>query len=688
MKRLLRASMLGALVALAALAAGAAPARAVAVSAGTGNGLAGQTVDVDVNTASLTGLNVVSFAFDLSYNNTVVTAVDVVPTGGLAATAGWSAFEFHVTNNSSTGTIHVSAAGSAPLSGSGSLLKVRFTINPALLNGSSTTLTLAGFVFNEGSPSAERSNGSITVNATPQINVSPDVGEIVRGTTMNFTVSGSVTNPVTWSTSSPAIATINSSGVLTGVAPGTVTVTATDAAAHSSTTTDVITVRGMGITAGSQTVVIGQTVTLPVTVTSLNGLGIRAGQFTMTFNAVTLQPTGVTTPIGTLLNGWGPVGFGAANGRLTVDFAGSTDLVGSGVLCYVTFATIGTGGSSMAFSSATFNETLPALRTSGSVSVTALPTITVNPDNVTLLAGQTQQFTVSGSPTLPITWSVEDPSVATISASGLLTAVHGGTTRVRAQDAVGAVDYTTMLDVYDFRATLGSTTGPAGGTVKVYVTSDRVVGALDVRSMQFDVTWSSAYVTGGRTNASGLWIGWAPGGLQSHYQANKLTVAAAGSNPMPNSGPELGSLLFDIAPGTPSGTNIPLTLTHLVFNEGSPRALITNGTLHVISTTDIDTPSPLAFGLGAAEPNPVHESTRIPFTLPSGRADGEHVRLAVFGLDGRRVRTLLDGAMGAGAHAARWDGRDDAGRAVSAGLYFTRLEWAGRVATRKLTLVH
>ncbi len=178
MKRLLRASMLGALVALAALAAGAAPARAVAVSAGTGSGLAGQTVDVDVNTASLTGLNVVSFAFDLSYNNTVVTAVDVIPTGGLTATAGWNAIEFHVSNNSTTGTIHVSAAGSAPLAGSGSLLKVRFTINPALLNGSGTTLTLAGFVFNEGSPSAERSNGSITVNATPQINVSPDVGEI------------------------------------------------------------------------------------------------------------------------------------------------------------------------------------------------------------------------------------------------------------------------------------------------------------------------------------------------------------------------------------------------------------------------------------------------------------------------------------------------------------------------------
>ncbi len=687
MKRLLRASMLGALVALAALAAGAAPARAVAVSSGNGSGLAGQTVDVDVNTVSVTGLNVVSFTFDLAYNNTVITAVDVIPTGGLAATAGWSAFEFHVTNNSTTGTIHVSAAGSTPLSGAGSLLKVRFTIDPDLLNGGSSSLTLSRFVFNEGTPSAERTNGSFSVGVTPQINVSPDVGEIIRTQTLNFSVSGSVTNPVTWTTSNAAIATINSSGVLTGVAPGTVTVTATDAAAHSSTTTGVITVRGMGLTAGTTTVVVGQSVTLPITVTSLNGLGIRAGQFTLTFPSNVLQATGVTTPIGTLLNGWGPVGFGAGTGKATVDFAGSTDLTGSGVLCYVTFATVGTGYVGVTMSSATFNETLTAYKTNGSVNVTPIPTITVNPDQVTLLAGQTQQFTVSGSPTLPITWSVEDPTVATITPGGLLTAVHGGTTRVHAVDAVGAEDYTTMLDVYDFRVTVGSTTGPAGGTVRVYLTSDRVIGALDVRSLQFDMTWNSAYVTGGRTNASGLWIGWAPNGLQSHFQANKLTVAAAGSTAMPNSGPEIASLLFDLSPSTPIPTDIPLTLTRLVFNEGSPRALITNGTLRVRSTTDIEASGPLAFGLGVAEPNPVRTSTRIPFTLPSGRAGGEHVRLAVFGVDGGRVRTLLDGPLGPGAHEAAWDGRDDAGRALSAGLYFTRLEWAGRVATRKVTLV-
>jgi hypothetical protein len=684
--RPLHSTILAALAALALLAASAAPARAVAVSSGSGSGMAGQTVDIDINTADLTGLGVVSFQFSLGYNNTIVTATDVITTGSMVAAAGWSAPQFHVTNSGSAGTISVSAAGTSALSGAGSLLKVRFVIMPSQLGGNYAYLTLPSFTFNEGAPPATPSGSYLTVVATPQIDVTPEQGEIVRGSTLGFSVSGSPTAPIAWMTSNSNIATISSAGLLTGVAPGAVTVTATDAASHSATTSGQVLVRGMGLTAGTATVVAGQPVTLPITVTTLAGLGIRSGQFTLSFSP-TIVATGVTTPSGTLLNGWGATSFDQGPGSASVAFAGPTDLTGSGTLCNVTFSTANPTSVGIGVASALFNENLPALRTSGLVTVNALPTIAVSPDQVTLLAGQTQQFSLTGSYTNPIAWSVEDPSIASITSAGLVTALQGGVTRVRAQDAVGAVDYNTALTVYDLKATLSSATGPPGRTVKLVLASDRLVGGLAIHSLQFSAGWAGAYVVGGRATPSGLWNAWYPGGIVSHFTPNALIVASGGASVLGGTGPELGSIELDIAPGAPLGTDIPVNVNNLVLNEGHPVAQSVGGVVHVRATTELDGPAAAAFALGRSEPNPARGGARIPFALPDAPGAASRASLAVYALDGRRVRTLIDSPLEPGPHEAWWDGRDDAGQPVRAGLYFTRLLWRGQSATRKLARV-
>jgi hypothetical protein len=181
---------------------------------------------------------------------------------------------------------------------------------------------------------------------------------------------------------------------------------------------------------------------------------------------------------------------------------------------------------------------------------------------------------------------------------------------------------------------------------------------------------------------------WGPGApLSKFYATGSLSCAAAGSAVMGNQGTDLASVLLDISPTATLGQTIPLTLNGLVFNEGLPKPLVVNGSLQVVNTADVDPPPGLAaFSLGASEPNPAREGTRIPFSLPSLASTGP-VRLGVFALDGRRVRGLLDGPMGPGPHEVVWDGRDDGGRAVSAGLYFTRLECGAQRATRKLTVV-
>ncbi len=672
---------------LAALLAG--PAHAIAVACGNISGLAGAVVDVPVSTASVTALGVLSFQFEISYNPSVVTPTAVLETGTLPGTAGWNNATFSVlTFNASSARLSVSDAGATALTGTGPLMVLRFTLNPELLNGSSTTLGFTGFTFNEGNPPATTTNGSITVNPTPQITVSPATGVSYRAATLQFFASGSVSNPVTWATTDPTIATISGTGLLTGVSPGFTRVFAVDAAARRDTTDGLIEIRGMRLTAGSASVVQALSVEVPITTTSLSGLGVRSGQFTLTYNSNLLTPTGVTAPPGTLLYGHGPMGFGIPTpGTLSVDFTGTTDLSGTGALCRVAFtgSSTNSGTSSLTWVSALFNETLPAVTVNGSVNVTGVGSLFISPDQVTLLTGQTPAFTVRGSPTPtpPITWSVLDPTVASISPSGLLTALAGGDTQVRAQDALGALDFNTAVHVYDFAASLGTLTAVPGATVRIPLNSDRTLGALGIYSLQYTVQWSGTAITAARAGRSGLSAIWQPTGFASLLTLPRITLAGAGSVPLNDDGTEISAIEFDIAPGTAPGTDITLTLSSLLFNEGTPRATLTGGTIRVRTTADVADDTAPRFSLSPSEPNPMRSSGVFRFTLP---ATSSSVRLGVYALDGRLVRRLHDGTLGAGRHDWAWDGRDDAARTLAAGLYFCRLESDGQTLTRKFAL--
>jgi hypothetical protein len=87
--------------------------------------------------------------------------------------------------------------------------------------------------------------------------------------------------------------------------------------------------------------------------------------------------------------------------------------------------------------------------------------------------------------------------------------------------------------------------------------------------------------------------------------------------------------------------------------------------------------------LGAIRPNPFRQSTTIPFTLAAAGA----VRLVMVDLQGRVVRTLVDQNLGPGSHQMSWDGRDDLGRPVRAGVYFAKLSGHDGEAVRRAILM-
>lgn len=78
---------------------------------------------------------------------------------------------------------------------------------------------------------------------------------------------------------------------------------------------------------------------------------------------------------------------------------------------------------------------------------------------------------------------------------------------------------------------------------------------------------------------------------------------------------------------------------------------------------------PVHFALHQNRPNPFSHATSIAFDLPVGSA----VRLDVFDLQGRRIRTLVNHSFGPGRHVATWDRQDHRGRDVPVGVYLYRL---------------
>lgn len=91
----------------------------------------------------------------------------------------------------------------------------------------------------------------------------------------------------------------------------------------------------------------------------------------------------------------------------------------------------------------------------------------------------------------------------------------------------------------------------------------------------------------------------------------------------------------------------------------------------------------LAFNLGQASPNPFNPWTAIRFEVPAT----VHAELHIYGVDGRLLRTLMDGIVAPGRHTYTWDSRDDAGRQAAAGVYYYVLEAGDYRATRRMVLL-
>jgi len=176
--------------------------------------------------------------------------------------------------------------------------------------------------------------------------------------------------------------------------------------------------------------------------------------------------------------------------------------------------------------------------------------------------------------------------------------------------------------------------------------------------------------------------------LSGHVAGNLMFYPNIGSNDDPlyehSYRVESGSVEFDLV-------GVGRTRPCLAWwNEDERADLLVGSTyakVHLLEGWEIfpdaapETGSP--FSLDAPWPQPARGWARIAYAL----GQEAEASLAVYDTAGRRVALLDSGRREAGRRELSWDGRDDAGRRLPAGVYLVRLDAEERSFTRKLVLL-
>jgi len=250
------------------------------------------------------------------------------------------------------------------------------------------------------------------------VNVSPTNATINLGTTQQFTAQVSPANAtntaVNWS--SVGVASVSSSGLVTGIATGSATITATTldgGFTHSTTVTvidgntPIVSVSGLSISPTTTTLAVGATQQLATQVSPANATNTGVSWSSSNTSIASVN----------------------ASGLVTANTAGSATIT----------ATSADGG---------FTATTTVTVTGGTTTV-SVSGISISPTTATLAVGATQQLAAQVSPAnatnTSVSWSSSDTGIATVNSSGLVTANAAGSATLTATSAEGGFTASTTV---------------------------------------------------------------------------------------------------------------------------------------------------------------------------------------------------------------------------------------------------
>jgi hypothetical protein len=312
------------------------------------------------------------------------------------------------------------------------------------------------------------------------------------------TTTANVTTSVTWSSSNPNIATINSSGLATAVGAGYVEITAV--ASDGAAATSDLTVETAPTT----------TITPSITITPGSAAETFVGETTQ------LTATGNLTGIGASQNLTAQVQWLSSNAQVAT--VNSSGLVTAGANSGTTTIIAEYGGLTAI---ATVSVTI-----SGTGTTTGVPSLTVTPGSSSeTFTGETTQFLATGNLTgngglqnltNTVTWYSSNAQVATITSAGLASAVGAGTTTIIAISPTGGLNASANLTVTISSTGTGTPTltiTPStesetftGETTQFFATGN-LTGSGNSQNLTDQVTWSSSNAQVATIVASGSTAG-------------------------------------------------------------------------------------------------------------------------------------------------------------------------------------
>ncbi|MFQ6676974.1 MAG: two-component regulator propeller domain-containing protein [Fidelibacterota bacterium] len=111
----------------------------------------------------------------------------------------------------------------------------------------------------------------------------------------------------------------------------------------------------------------------------------------------------------------------------------------------------------------------------------------------------------------------------------------------------------------------------------------------------------------------------------------------------------------------------------IVFNEGGVVGIMSNQPQIL----------PEEYTLSQNHPNPFNPTTTIQYEL----LRQSDVQITIYDLLGREIKKLVSGELVSGYHEAIWDGTNDHGKPVSAGVYLYQMRTKNHIQTKKLVLL-
>jgi uncharacterized protein YjdB len=413
----------------------------------------GKTIAFTVHVAGaavpVTGITLDQSALTLSLGGTdAALAVSYAPANTTQTGVTWSSSDAAVATVTN-GVVHAAGAGTA-------VITAASTVNKAVT--ASVTVNVAvpvtGIALDKTALSLNKDEtGALTVTYTPA----------------NTTQTG-----VTWSSNSPAVATVSNNGTVTAVAEGTALITAASAAdsrVFATCTVNVV------------------TVVVPVTGITLNKTALSLNKDGTDTLRVTYTPA-ATTQTGLI---WSSSNTNVA----TVSDDGTVTAVAEGTADITAAST----ADSKVFAACTVNVVSIVIPVTG---------IALDKAALSLNKGETGALTAAYTPATTtqqgLTWSSSNPAVATVSGNGTVTAVAAGSADITAASTANSSVFAACTVTVTVPLT-GISLNPNPLTITgAGTTGSFTVTYVPADTTQTGVSWSSsnpavATVSGGRVTA-------------------------------------------------------------------------------------------------------------------------------------------------------------------------------------------